>query len=85
MTDAKPPPIRESIVIERGVESVWRTLTDEASVPNWLGCWHDTKAPGALFFMQPDRAIGAGERLSSANHCDIALDAMAGSDVRPMR
>ena len=49
-------PILEAIVIERPIEAVWRTMTDEATVPLWLGCMRYRKEIGALFYMQQDRA-----------------------------
>ena len=69
-------PILEAIVIERPIEAVWRTMTDEATVPLWLGCMRYRKEIGALFYMQQDRAKVASGDISGATHCEVlALDA----------
>ena len=69
-------PIRESILIQRPIEAVWRAMTDEASVPHWLGCMRYTKAVGALFYMQQDREKAMRGDISGATHCQIeTLDA----------
>lgn len=74
--DQKLAPIREGIVIERPPESVWRTMTDEASVPLWLGCMRYEKRVGAVFYMQQDQAKAQAGDISGATHCEIlALDA----------
>lgn len=65
------PPIREEILIARGLAQVWRIMTDEASAPAWLGCMRYTKAVGALFFMQQDQAKARADDVSGATHCEI--------------
>lgn len=69
-------PIRESIVIDRPIDTVWRRMTDEASVPLWLGCLRYRKEIGALFYMQQDQAKARADDINGATHCEImALDA----------
>lgn len=69
-------PITESITIGRAQESVWRTLTEEASVPNWLGCMRYKREVGAIFYMQQDQQKAARDDISGATHCEIlALEA----------
>jgi uncharacterized protein YndB with AHSA1/START domain len=69
-------PILDCVEIARPIEAVWRVLTDEASVPNWLGCMRYKRAIGHVFYMQPDRAKAAGDDITGATHCEIlALDA----------
>ncbi len=69
-------PITEIITIGRAQESVWRTLTEEASVANWLGCMRYKREVGAVFYMQQDRQKAAHDDISGATHCEIlALDA----------
>ena len=69
-------PISEEITIARARERVWETLTDEASVPNWLGCMRYKREVGALFYMQQDRQRAARDDIDGATHCEIlVLDA----------
>ncbi len=65
------PPIRESIDIDRPIESVWRTLTDEALVPQWLGCLRYERLVGHVFYMQQDQEKAARGDVSGATHCEI--------------
>lgn len=69
-------PIVEQIEIARDVESVWRTLTSDESVPRWLGCMRYKSAVGHTFYMQQDQAKLRADDVSGATHCEIlALDA----------
>lgn len=68
-------PIVESVLIERPIETVWRILTSEQSVPRWLGCMRYKRELGHLFFMQQDQAKAARDDIAGATHCEIlALD-----------
>lgn len=70
------PPIVEHVEIAKDIESVWRTLTSEVSVPAWLGCMRYASAVGHTFYMQQDQAKAAADDISGATHCEIlALDA----------
>ena len=70
------PAIRETILIDAGIDKVWRTMTSEATVPKWLGCMRFESRVGAVFFMQQDRAKALVGDVSGATHCEIlALDA----------
>lgn len=72
----KLPPIREAIVIEAGIDKVWRTMTSTQTVPLWLGCMRYEARIGATFFMQQDRAKAAAGDVTGATHCEIlALEA----------
>lgn len=76
MSDKSPAPIRGVIVIEAPQNGVWRTLTSEETVPQWLGCMRYEARVGAVFFMQQDRAKAAADDIAGATHCEIlALDA----------
>ncbi len=69
------PPIRESIVIDAGVDRVWRTMTSEQTVSRWLGCLGYQARIGAIFYMQQDQAKAATGDVTGATHCEIlALD-----------
>jgi uncharacterized protein YndB with AHSA1/START domain len=69
-------PIVDQVEIARPVEHVWRILTDEASVPNWLGCMRYKRELGHVFYMQQDRAKAAADDIAGATHCEIlALEA----------
>jgi uncharacterized protein YndB with AHSA1/START domain len=75
MTDGLAP-ITDSVEIARPVQAVWRVLTDEANVPNWLGCMRYKRELGHVFYMQQDRAKAAADDITGATHCEIlALDA----------
>ncbi len=68
-------PIVDQVEIARSVEHVWRILTDEASVPNWLGCMRYKRELGHVFYMQQDRAKASADDITGATHCEIlALD-----------
>ncbi len=68
-------PIVETISIDRPVDKVWRTMTEENSVPLWLGCMQYRKQIGAVFYMQEDRAKAERNDISGATHCEVlALD-----------
>ena len=68
-------PIRESITIMRPIASVWSAMTDEASVPRWLGCMRYRREVGAVFYMQQDREKALRDDVSGATNCEIlALD-----------
>jgi uncharacterized protein YndB with AHSA1/START domain len=70
------PPIREIIVIDAGIDKVWRTMTSAQTVPRWLGCLGYEARVGAVFFMQQDRAKAEAGDLTGATHCEIlALEA----------
>lgn len=70
------PPIQESIYVDRPIEGVWRTLTDDALVPQWLGCLRYQRVVGHVFYMQQDQDKAARGDVSGATHCEIlALDA----------
>lgn len=72
----KLSPIRESIVIDAGIDKVWHTMTSVQTVPRWLGCLNYEARVGAIFYMQQDQAKAAAGDLSGATHCEIlALDA----------
>lgn len=72
----KLPPIRETVVIDAGIDKVWRTMTSQASAPRWLGCLRYEARIGAVFFMQQDSARAADGDVTGATHCEIlALDA----------
>lgn len=69
-------PIREAIVIDAGIERVWRTMTSAQTVPLWLGCLQYEERVGATFYMQQDRMRAASGDLTGATHCEIlALEA----------
>jgi uncharacterized protein YndB with AHSA1/START domain len=36
-------------------EQVWRAITEEPLVREWMGCLGFRASPGAIFWMQPDR------------------------------
>jgi uncharacterized protein YndB with AHSA1/START domain len=65
------PPIREEIEIAKSRARVWRTMTDEESVPVWLGCMGYKRALGHVFYMQQDRAKAASGDITGATHCEI--------------
>ncbi len=70
------PAIREIVSIDRGIDHVWRVLTDEANVPRWLGCMRYRRELGHVFFMQQDQAKAKADDVSGATQCEIlALDA----------
>ncbi len=72
----KLPPIREAIIIDAGIDKVWRTMTSAQTVPRWLGCLGYEARLGAIFFMQQDQAKAAVGDVIGATHCEIlALDA----------
>ena len=64
-------PIMDQVEVARPVEHVWRILTDEASVPNWLGCMRYKRELGHVFYMQQDRAKAAADDITGATHCEI--------------
>ena len=69
-------PIREVVSISRGVDAVWRTLTEDQSTPRWLGCMRYRREVGHIFFMQADQAKAAAGDVSGATQCEIvALEA----------
>jgi uncharacterized protein YndB with AHSA1/START domain len=69
-------PIVDEVEIARPIEHVWRILTDEANVPDWLGCMRYKRELGHVFYMQQDRAKAAADDITGATHCEIlALDA----------
>lgn len=78
MSEDALAPIREEVEIEARVDKVWRTLTETARTPLWLGCMRYEARVGALFYMQQDSAKRAADDISGATHCEIlALDAPA--------
>jgi uncharacterized protein YndB with AHSA1/START domain len=69
-------PIVDRVEITRPVDHVWRILTEEANVPNWLGCMRYKRAIGHVFYMQQDKTKAAADDISGATYCEIlALDA----------
>lgn len=68
-------PILADVEIACSAEHVWRIITSEESVPNWLGCMRYERAVGHVFYMQQDQAKARADDISSATHCEIlALD-----------
>ena len=59
-------PIIDVVEIARPIEHVWRILTDEKSVPHWLGCMRYKCEVGHVFYMQQDRAKAARPTTSMA-------------------
>ncbi|MES1200850.1 MAG: SRPBCC domain-containing protein [Pseudomonadota bacterium] len=67
--------IVETIEIDAPVQKVWRAMTSEVTVPNWLGCMRYRAEVGAIFYMQQDQQKSAADDISGATHCEIlALD-----------
>jgi uncharacterized protein YndB with AHSA1/START domain len=57
-------------------ERVWRALTEEPLVREWMGCLGFRARPGALFYMQPDRERRTAGDIRGAIVCRVqVLDA----------
>ena len=72
----KLEPIRETMLVNAAIDTVWRVLTSEETVPQWLGCLHYSAEVGAVFYMQQNSAKAAVKDISGATHCEVlALEA----------
>jgi uncharacterized protein YndB with AHSA1/START domain len=63
--------ISQSIDIAAPVERVWRVLTSEGLVEEWLGCLGYRAVVGTVFYMQPDAARRAAGDATGATHCEL--------------
>lgn len=65
----------EDIVCEIEIHAprliVWEVLTDETTVPEWLGCIGYNGKIGSLFYMQPDESKRRSGDLDGATHCEV--------------
>ena len=52
-------------------ERVWRAVTEPALVAEWMGCLDFRAIPGAVFYMQPDRARRARGDVEGAIVCRL--------------
>ena len=68
--------IEQTILIDAPVERVWRAMTAEGMVEQWLGCIGYRAELGHVFHMQPDPARRAAGDVTGATHCELLrLDA----------
>ncbi len=63
--------ITAHIDIAAPLERVWRVLTGEGLVEQWLGCQRFRCEVGHVFYMQPDADKRAASDISGATHCQI--------------
>jgi uncharacterized protein YndB with AHSA1/START domain len=63
--------ISQSIDIAAPVDRVWRVLTSEGLVEEWLGCLGYRAVVGTVFYMQPDAARRAAGDATGATHCEL--------------
>lgn len=63
--------VEARITIAAPPERVWRFLTSDEHVPQWLGCMRYRKGIGNVFYMQQDEAKRKADDISGATHCEI--------------
>jgi uncharacterized protein YndB with AHSA1/START domain len=63
--------IEAGIDISAPIERVWRVLTGEGLVEQWLGCQQFKAELGHVFYMQPDAARRAANDITGAIHCQV--------------
>ena len=58
-------------VINAPLDVVWRNMTSNESVPQWLGCMQYEKRIGHIFYMQQDPEKRAINSTDGATHCEV--------------
>lgn len=62
-----------AIEIEATPDRVWRVMTTQGLVEEWLGCIGFAARTGALFHMQPDARRAAYGDVEGATHCELEV------------